>query len=231
LVNGEQKRILQDRYLRKFGITKDEYLARFPGAPVNSMSASDSYRRVALSDKGRESRSKNLTRLNLEDENFQAKRKQASKDFLNSDRSLEYRKRQSENTTKQHKETNLEDCMRFYFKTKYIGSVDQKDRSERMKSNNPGSREDVKEKSKNTYLKNSELGLHNKETKFKKKIYKGTELMYQSSYELDFLESCDRLNILDRIKNSPCFSDKDYPYNFYAPDYILDDTYVVEIKS
>ena len=90
---------------------------------------------------------------------------------------------------------------------------------------------EAREKSRQTYIKNSDLGLHNKETKFKKKLYKETTLMYQSSYELDFLELCDNKGILDRIKNAPCFSDIDYPYNFYAPDYILDDIYVIEIKS
>lgn len=82
-----------------------------------------------------------------------------------------------------------------------------------------------------TYIKNSNLGLHNKETKFSKTQYKDSGLMHQSSYELDFLELCDKRNILDRIKNAPCLSAKSYPYNFYLPDYILDDNYIIEIKS
>ena len=231
LVSGEQKRILQDRYLRKFGITKDEYYIKFPGAPVKSLAASESYRKSAISELGSSIRSKNLTKLNLTDSNFQVNRKAGIKEFLDSDESLEYRKSQSGNTKRQHKETNLEDKIREYFKSAFLGSEDQQNRKLRASINNPGSSQEVREKIKNTYLKNSELGLHNKETKFKKKMYRNTGLIYQSSYEFDFLELCNELNVLDRIKNSPCFSDKDYPYNFYAPDYILDDRYVIEIKS
>lgn len=81
-----------------------------------------------------------------------------------------------------------------------------------------------------TYIENSNLGVHRRET-IKKKKYKETDLYYQSSYELDFLELCDKHNILPRIKNAPCLSADYYPYNFYAPDYILDDTCIIEIKS
>jgi hypothetical protein len=231
LINGEQKKIIQDRYLKKFNSSKEEYLRLFPGAPLKSLSASESYSRAANSDEGKKRRSETITNLNLNNRDFQEKRIKASREFLDSDRSMEYRKKQSDKAKKQHKETDLEEHVREYFKTRYQGSKDQTDRSIRMIKNNIGSSIESKQKSRQTYIKNSELGLHNKETKFKKKKYKETNLIYQSSYELDFLIKCEELNILNRIKNSPCLSDKDYPYNFYQPDYILDDAFIIEIKS
>ena len=231
LINGEQKRIIQDRYLQKFGYTRETYLIKFPLAPLKSLAASESYRQVALSDEGRAQRSKTITDLNLYNTEFQEKRKESCKQFFESDRSSEYRRLNSERAKIQHNTTNLEDCVRKYFTTRYVGSKDQLDRSSRATHNNPGTMPGVQEKIRATYIKNSELGLHNKETKFKKKLYKDSSLMYQSTYELDFLELCDNHNILDRVKNAPCLSAEYYPYNFYAPDYILDDTYIIEIKS
>ncbi len=231
LVNGEQKRIIQDRYLLKYGISKVEYLIKFPEAPLKSLAASESYSRAASTEEGRKRRSETITNLNLNSVDFQEKRKKASKDFLESDRSNEYRRIKSEMAKKQHKETDLEDHIRKYYKERHPGSDAQKQASIRSTLYNPGSLPEAREKGRQTYIRNSEMGLHNKETKFKKKLYKETSLMYQSSYELDFLELCDNKEVLARVKNAPCFSAIDYPYNFYAPDYILDDIYVIEIKS
>lgn len=219
LIDGSQRKIIQERTLKNnYGITKKEYLEKFPNAPLMSLSA-------------KESRSNNMRNLNLNNKEFQEKRTKASREFLDSDRSIEYRKDQSIKAIKQHKETNLEDSIRDYFKSDFIGSTDQMARSIRARENNPGSSLESRKKIRSTYIKNSDLGLHNKETKYKKRIYKDTTLMYQSSYELDFLEYCELNNLIGRIKNSPCFSSDTYPYNFYAPDYILDNEYIIEIKS
>lgn len=231
LVSGEQKRIIQDRYLQKFGYTKEIYIIEFPGAPLKSLAASESYRKSAMSEQGQKQRSNAMKNLNLHNKEFQENRKKGCDEFWNSDSSLVIRSAASEKAKIQHRTTDLNDCVRRYFTTAYIGSEDQLDRSVRATKNNPGSRPEVKKKIRETYIKNSELGLHNKETKFKKKKYKNTNLIYQSTYELDFLELCDSKNTLGRIKNAPCFSDKNYPYNFYAPDYMLDNKFVIEIKS
>lgn len=218
LLDGSQRKIIQERTLKNdYGVTKKEYLEKFPEAPLMSLSA-------------KEQRSKTMRSLNLNNKDFQEKRKKASKEFLDSDRSLEYRKAQAEKAKEQHK-NGLDISVKKYFEERYIGSNDQKDRKTRFKKNNPNYKIGVREKKKETYIKNSELGLHNRETKYKKKKYKDTNLIYQSRYELDFLEFCEKNNILDKIQNSPCFTDENYPYNFYAPDYIFDKEYVVEIKS
>ena len=230
LINGEQKRIIQDRYLQKFGYTKETYITEFPLAPLKSLAASESYRNAALSEKGRATRSNTITNLNLYNAEFQEKRKDSCKEFFESDRSIEYRRLNSDRAKEQHKNGQA-DYVRKYFKERHSGSAAQKAASIRATLNNPGNAPGAREKIRATYIKNSELGLHNKETKFKKKLYKDSSLMYQSTYELDFLELCDNYNILDRIKNAPCLSADYYPYNFYAPDYILDDTYIIEIKS
>lgn len=231
LVSGEQKRIIQDRYLQKFGYTRKTYIIKFPLAPLKSLAATESYRKVANSAIGKIQRSTAMKNSNLNNEEFQKARKRSCKEFWNSERSKELRNNKAEKARIQHIETDLNDKVRNYFSTVYVGSIDQQERSIRATNNNPGSRPDVKKKIKDTYIKNSELGLHNKETKFKKKKFEDTNLIYQSSYELDFLELCKTNNILHRIKNAPCLSADFYPYNFYAPDYILDGTYIIEIKS
>ena len=230
LVNGEQKRIIQDRYLQKFGYTKETYIIKFPLSPLKSLAASDSYRKAALSDTGRATRSNTITNLNLHNVEFQEKRQESCKKFFESDRSSDYRKLNSDRAKEQHKNGQA-DYVRLYYRERHKGSDAQKAASDRAKLNNPGNAPGAREKMRATYIKNSELGLHNKETKFKKKKFEDTNLIYQSSYELDFLELCKANNILHRIKNAPCLSADYYPYNFYAPDYILDDTYIIEIKS
>lgn len=231
LVNGEQKRVIQSRYLQKFGHTRETYLIKFPNAPLKSLAASESYRRVATSPIGRKQRSDSLRNSNLNNKEFQETRKASVNKFWKSERSTELRKNKSILAIKQHEETDLEDRIRKYYKERHPGSDAQKQASIRATLNNPGNAPGSRKKARETYIKNSELGLHNSETKFKKKVYEETSLMYQSTYELDFLKLCDNLSILNRIKNSPCLSGENYPYNFYAPDYILDNEYVIEIKS
>jgi hypothetical protein len=230
LISGEQKRSLLNKYLSKFNLSRESYLEKFPGAPLMSYSSRDAYRKSALSEEGRKTRSNNITKLNLTDTNFQKKRQDAVTGFLNSDRSHPYRLNASKKAKLQH-QNGLDDSIRHYFKTRYIGSDDQMNRSKRARKNNPGTREDVKQKSKDTYIRNVNLGLHNKETKFKKRLFKDTSLTYQSSYEEDFLLRCEAFQIIDKIQNAPCLTDASYPYRYYQPDYIFDNQYVIEIKS
>lgn len=183
-----------------------------------------------VSEKVRKSRSANMKKLNLENSEFQEKRIAGFKKFLDSDDSIEYRIKKSELAKEQHKNGQAEHVKK-YFKEKYQGSDTQKRASDRLKTNNPNNIPGVQEKKKNTYIQNSEKGLHNKETRFKKKRYGSTELIYQSSYELDFLKYCDQNNILHRIANAPILTSKDYPYNYYLPDFLIDNEYIVEIKS
>lgn len=232
LVSGKSKKSIQNRHLREYGYTRESYMETFPGAPLMSEKSRDNYKKSALSETGKKIRSKNLTNLNLNNKEFQEKRKKSSQEFLNSNRSLEYRQKASERAKRQHAETNLNNYVSQYFKTKFQGSEDQKNRSKRMKGKNniinlPG----VKEKAIQTYIENSRKGNNLKQTRFKKKRYQDTKLIYQSSYELDFLNFCKENNLLNRIENSRCFSSNDYPYNYYEPDYCLDKKVIIEIKS
>lgn len=230
LVNGEQKRSIMNRYLIKYGYTRETYIEQFPDAPLMSIAARDNYKKVALSENGKRIRSKTMTNLNLTDENFQISRKKSVRSFLDSDNSLEYRTMLSEKAKLQH-HNGLANSVRQYFKERFNGSVDQLARSERMKTKNILNFPGAKVKSKDTYLRNVNIGIHNKTSMFKKKKYENTELFYQSSYELDFLMVCSSYGILDRISNGIGFSDEQYPYNYYICDYILDGKYVIEIKS
>jgi hypothetical protein len=232
LVSGKSKKSILNKHLQEYGYTRKSYIEKFPGAPLISEKSRDNYKKSALSERGKKIRSQNLTNLNLTNKEFQEKRKKSFRQFLDSDRSIKYREKASEKAKKQHAETNLNEKVSLYFKTRYHGSTDQKNRSNRMKGennivNHPG----VKEKSKQTYIENSKKGLNSKETRFKKKKFLDTNLIYQSSYELDFLNFCKKYNVLDRIKNSQCFSSKNYPYNYYEPDYCLDEKIIIEVKS
>ena len=217
LITGAQRKIITSSYLKKIGITKEDYIEKFPGAPLISKSIKDV-------------RSNNMKSLNLTNKKFQETRKLAVSNFLNSEKSIDYRKNASDKATRQHQNGQAE-YVRKYFQGDYIGSQDQLARKNRLLATPIHTIPGVNEKKKETYIKNSNLGIHNKETRYKKKKFKDTLLFYQSTYELDFLLYCENNNLLSRIKNSQCFSDSAYPYNFYEPDYILDDTYVIEIKS
>ena len=66
--------------------------------------------------------------------------------------------------------------------------------------------------------------------KFDRKIYKNTDLKYQSSYEYDFLEFCENNNVLHLIKKSPTFRYLEKS-SYHFPDYIYNNRIIVEIKS
>ena len=69
---------------------------------------------------------------------------------------------------------------------------------------------------------------------FKKitKKYKNTNLYYQSKLEFNFLEYCENVGILNKIKNGKRIKliDEEFGY-YYLPDFIFDDRYVVALKS
>jgi hypothetical protein len=230
LITGNQKKSILNRYLKKLGFTRETYIQKFPDAPLMSHAARDSYKHAAQTELGRSLRSATITQLNNENKSFQQNRKLAVSNFLNSERSTEYRKNASDRAKNQHQNGQAE-YIRKYFQGDFIGSQDQLSRRARMIELQLSSKPEVLKKSKDTYIRNSKLGIHNKETRYKKKQFKDTLLFYQSTYELDFLVYCENNNLLSRIKNSHCFSDANYPYNFYEPDYILDDVYIIEIKS
>lgn len=65
--------------------------------------------------------------------------------------------------------------------------------------------------------------------------YKNTKLTYQGSYEYDFLQLCENLNILEKINNGNVFEylDKDkklHNKHILKTDFSLDN-YEIEIKS
>jgi hypothetical protein len=225
LVNGEQKKIIQNRYLQKLGYTKEQYIGEFPDAPLKSKAASDSYRKAALSDTGKLTRSNNITILNLYNTEFQKKRKVGVSNFLDSDRSISYRKTASDRTKEQHKNGHAEH-IRKYFNERFDGSIDQTNRSIRAKNNNPLNYPGAREKSNQTWLKNYKENKH-----FKKKLFKSSGLSYQSSLELQFLEFMERQNFLQYVSKAPTLKDQLYPRRWYVPDFLLFGTYIVEIKS
>lgn len=225
LLNGEYKRVIQDRYLRKFGFSKLEYLQKFPGAPVKSNAASAAYRNAALNDGGM--RSANLTNLNLTNAMFQENRKKCLEAFFLSDRSLDYREAASNRAKEQHANGHAK-YVQEYFATRYAGSVDQQNRSKRMQGENniiylPG----AVEKGKETYINNHNNGYH----ATKKRQFKNYNLQYQSSYEYHFLEYCEFRGCINLVSEPLALRDHLYPRRYYLPDYVLADKYVVEIKS
>lgn len=225
LLDGSCKRVLQGRYLKKYGHTRESYLALFPGAPLKSAAASENYRRAAFNDNGR--RSKNLTELNLSNADFQLKRRNACKDFYESERSVDFKQAASARAKLQH-ENGHSNYVKEYFSTRYQGSWDQKNRSQRMQGRNniihkPG----AAEKAKQTYIQNYSHGYH----ATSKKNFKHYNLKYQSSYEYHFLEYCELNGVIHLISNPPILKDSIYPRRFYLPDFVFDNKYIVEIKS
>jgi hypothetical protein len=85
---------------------------------------------------------------------------------------------------------------------------------------------------------NASKRMHDYNSNWKKnyriKKYKNTEIYYQSSFEYDFLEICERNEVLDRISNGSSFNfineDKQYGQR-YMSDFGLDNEYEIEIKS
>lgn len=228
LVNGEQKKILQDRYLQKFGYTKEKYQSEFANAPVKSLMASDNYRRAALNDGGVRSRNMKEIRKNPE---ISEKAIKTRRIFLDSDDSKEYREYLSEKAKRQHAEHGLTDSARAYFTSTYQGSEHQEKKRKMFLEDNPVYRPGIIDKMKETYIRNHDAGLHDDPKGTKKKRYHDTGLTYQSSYELDFLNYCEKAGILKYVKNAKTMRDALYPKKYYLPDYLLFDEYIVEIKS
>jgi len=230
LVTGIQKKKLERGYLESIGHTRESYQNLFDGAPLMSQKSRDAYKKAANSKQGKVIRSQNMTRLNLEDNNFQNKRQAGVQKFWNSDKSHEIRNKLSKNAKKQH-QNGQSKYVKNYFETRYKGSDDQKNRSKRMTENNPSQNPEILEKMIASRIENSKKGLTWRETRFKKKRYRDTSLIYQSTYEYDFLEKCNDLGILNKIENGPCLTSEMYPYNYYEPDYLFDKSVCIEIKS
>lgn len=225
LLNGESKKIIQDRYLHKLGHTKKTYLEKFPNAPTKSKSATDNYQRAALNDNGR--RSANMKNLNLTDAKFQENRKKKINEFLQSSDSINHRQLLRDKAKQQHANGQAA-YVQEYFLTRYQGSTDQKNRSKRMQGKNniihlPG----AVEKSKQTYIDNHNSGFH----ATRKKQFKNYNLRYQSSYELHFLEYCETIGIIHLVSEPKALKDMLYPRKYYLPDYLIDNVHIVEIKS
>jgi len=112
---------------------------------------------------------------------------------------------------------------------------------ERYGVDNPSKSEEIKQKKKNTsmtnfgvehHLKRGDLFQKHFKAMHKTSQYKDTELYYQGSYELYFLELMDEVGHITRVKNG-----KSYEYEFngethtYHTDFIIDDEIGIEIKS
>jgi hypothetical protein len=226
LINGQLKSFIQERYLKKLGFSKEEYASKFSDPPLVSMKFIEDCQARARSAESRAIKSKTMKKLNLTNSIFQEKRKSAVKQFLDSDRSVEYRAMASERTKEQHRNGQA-DYVRKYFNTVFKGSADQKNRSRRMKENNPAIRPEVIEKGKATYIANHNHGFH----ATTKNIFKHYDLQFQSSYEYKFLEYCEEKGVIQHVTRAPTFKDDIYPRRYYLPDYILYGEYAVEIKS
>ena len=107
---------------------------------------------------------------------------------------------------------------------------------------NPSQNKNVRHKAINTcikrygfeyYLQNPELFTEYLKSSFRMKKYKNTDLYYQGLYEKDFLDLCEKLNILKFVKRGCTIR---YNMNgkdlIYFPDfYIEKDNMLIEIKS
>jgi hypothetical protein len=101
----------------------------------------------------------------------------------------------------------------------------RKDSSSRMVLNNPMKIPENVEKMINTTMINDNHGWKNFHLK-----YKETELTYQSTYEYDFLEFCEKNSVLCLVERSPSFQYLNKK-SYHFPDYIFSDRYIIEIKS
>ena len=97
--------------------------------------------------------------------------------------------------------------------------------SKRMLSDNPMKKSEVVEK---MILTTRQNDTHS--WKCVSKPYKSTNLTYQSTYEYDFLEFCEKNDILHLIKRSPSFKYLG-KNSYHYPDFIYDSRLIVEIKS
>ena len=128
---------------------------------------------------------------------------------------------QSDVVKKKQKETMMKNHgVEHYSKTEKF----RQETSLRMFESNPMKIPEVVEKMSKT------TSLNFLKWKYFSKKYKSTDLIYQSSYEYDFLEFCEDNNILHLIKRSPSFKYLDRNIYHY-PDYLFNDEYIIEIKS
>ena len=221
MITGNFKKRIDKKYLNTLDITKEEYILKFPNAPTMSQKSRDNYRKFSSSEKGKAIRSINMQKLNNNKE-FQTSRLKSLEKYRQTDAYILHKKLLSDNLKLQHKNGQA-DSVRKYFKERFEGSQDQKDRRQRCIDSPLLSTAEAKIKSKETYIKNNSNG-----KKFKRTFYQDTELFYQSSYEEDFLNYCFEKGIkASDIKNGKIFNDD----IFYESDFILFDEYIVEIKS
>lgn len=122
------------------------------------------------------------------------------------------------------KEKSKNTCLEKYGENYYLQTKDKKDKSKLTCLEKYG----VEHSSQCSYVFNKILKTSKKMIK-----YKNSNLFYQGSYEKNFLELCEELNILDKIKRG--FSVR---YNFdnnmliYFPDFYLEElNTIIEIKS
>lgn len=106
----------------------------------------------------------------------------------------------------------------------------RKDSRDRMIKNNPMFDPEVADRVSKTYIENV---LSGKTKLFKNEKYKDTGLYYQSSYELEFLELCDKIGIISEIENGNSYNylkeDKDFGFRTLT-DFSYKDI-EIEIKS
>ena len=105
---------------------------------------------------------------------------------------------------------------------------------------NPMKSKEIYDKFKNTNIEkygvefpaqNWEIFTKTQKTQLKIMVYKG--IPYQGSYELDFLEKCESINILDKIKKIKSIKYKlGEKTKYYHPDFYIEDiNLIIEIKS
>jgi len=76
-------------------------------------------------------------------------------------------------------------------------------------------------------LQDKDIHLRQQKNSFKLNKFKLSNLYFQSTYEYDFLELCEKINILDKVNNGNRYS---YSDHFYFTDFSIDN-YEIEIKS
>lgn len=107
---------------------------------------------------------------------------------------------------------------------------------------NPMQNEEVKNKFVNTcierygfnhHFQNQDMYIKLMKSTLKMKKYKNTDLYYQGTYEKDFLDLCDKLNIIDKVKRGCSVKyDMNEKHLIYFPDfYIEEQNLLIEIKS
>lgn len=224
-ITGQKKKVISEPYLHKLGYTKDQYLKEFESAQFMCGATRDAYKKAAMSKEGRKMRSRTMSFLN-QDDDFRQKRVSGILSFYQTEEGEQKKRATSARAKQQHKD-GLDDSIREYFRTDYIGSEDQKQRSKRMKENNPSHNPEIVKKQKEGYIRSIQEG-----NIFRRKKYKNTHLTYQSSYENHFLDFYFEQGYpVEDLDNAPVLNDHLYPGHMYEPDYLYQEKYIIEIKS